>query len=127
MNYTNREVAQALKDAGFNEKCIYMRRVDGSLDKFHKEFSNSDYSKLSGNALMGFVSAPDFLTAADWIEKESGGKIKVEFYPNTAFLSEPSTGVTFIESSDYPDRYAFRNKAILCALSDLKKLKETNS
>jgi hypothetical protein len=121
MNYVNREAGEALKEAGFDVS-IYSFYPNGGGYLEHSKISADNW-----NAYDYLISAPDFLTAADWIEKESGGKIKVEFYPNTAFLSEPSTGVTFIESSDYPDRYAFRNKAILCALSDLKKLKETNS
>jgi hypothetical protein len=111
MNYVNREAAEALKDAGFDVETIAYY-----VGFFSKNEDVRFYSKLDNHNQYDDISAPDFLTAADWISEKSDGDISVLFsdWYSVVYLSKLSH---HIQEKDC------RNKAILFALTELKKLK----
>jgi hypothetical protein len=115
MNYANRDAAQALKDAGFDVPVTSAYGTNGNL-------IHTDAAYNYNKSALSITSAPDFLTAADWISKKSDGKIRIALCVyHTTFYNTPFNPPRVFESKDH------RNAAIIHALQELKKLKDANN
>lgn len=113
MNNTNREAAQALKDAGFDVDIYSFYPKDGGY------LEHSKISADNWNAYDYLISAPDFLIAADWISKQSNGAIRIALCADhTTFYNGAFVAQMVFDDADH------RNTAILHALKELKKLKD---
>jgi hypothetical protein len=119
MNYANREAAQALKDAGFDE------RVGAFYSSFKKnsEVKTAAFFSDYNSAMYNRISAPDFLTAADWIDLKSEGYIQLSFWKTSTVVYNDAIG----EQSKVFQIGDHRNAAIIHALQELKKLKDANN
>ncbi len=115
MNYVNKQAAKALKDAGFD---VPVNSYYSGQRETYKIKYSSDLGNWNAYALP--CSAPDFLTAADWIDMKSEGHIQLSFWNNSTVVYSGANGE---HSKDFQIE-DHRNTAILFALEELKKLKD---
>ena len=101
MNYVNLENARALKELGFDVPCVIGYTESG------KETIDTAFNK---NIYSSEISAPDFLTAADWLKEKHdiyiwfSSVVTIVTKPDERWFSEPD----------------HRNKAITYAIEQIK-------
>lgn len=112
-NYVNLENAKALKELGFDVP------VTGYYDGVRDVLMYSIREKTNGH-FHGLISAPDFLTAADWIYKITDGSIALNLFAGMSSVWKGAERIVFKEASDH------RNAAIAYAIQQIKARKNAD-
>jgi hypothetical protein len=117
MNYVDRQVAEALKEAGFDVPvtAYYSASRIKSEIKFERFLQN--YNSVHYNR----ISAPNFLTAADWIFYQPKKGLLTFDFKTVQTRVEYDGSVIFGMTASQQAHH--RNKALLFALQKLKELR----
>jgi hypothetical protein len=113
MSYVSREAANALKEVGFNELCsrFYPSDPDDIFSIRSGGNSNYNYNSIT-------ISAPDHLTASDWLYEKA--KIRICFDTHYCVVHDTNPHDKPAETFSGPTH---RDAAILHACKIIKERK----